>query len=527
MMNLILNGVAILKMALIKQFLWEPLIQKTHDPMTAQNNLLLGILKQNRETSFGLEHGFANITSYEEYRKAVSINSYETLHSYIEKQEEDKQPHLNSENPLMYARTSGSTGKPKFIPILKRTVAQYRKSQHIVAYAKYANIPGVYEGKVLAIVSPAVEGRMETGTPYGSMSGLIYQSMPTFVREKYVVPPNVFDIKDYEQKYYLITKYALAEKNISMIATANSSTLVKLKRIMGEQPKQLINDIRINNPKRADELQQLLLDKNTLVFSDIWPNLKSVTTWTGGSCAAQVSSVRKNLNTTTRIVEMGYLSSEFRGGITIDVLNNREIPAIHENFFEFVEKDDYENEMPEYITLDQVEEGKQYYIYATTQNGLYRYDINDLIEVTGWFNNTPTIRFIQKGKGITNLTGEKLYEAQLVQAMTKVSEVHSVDFNYFMMLGCPETLRYTLYIENEPLDMFEIEHHLYSLNMEYESKRKSGRLQPVEIVFLEDGTGEAYKQHILKAGQREGQFKLEHLQYKQDCLFDFSIYVRK
>lgn len=527
MKNLLLYILTTLKIALIKQFLWKPLIRLTHDPQKAQADLLQRILKQNKATVFGQEHGFADISSYEEYRKVVSVNDYEALRNYVDKQEAEKKPYLNSDQPVMYAQTSGTTGKPKYIPILQRTISQYRMSQHIIAYTIYAAIPGAYQGKVLAIVSPSVEGRLDSGTPYGSMSGLIYQSMPAFVHMKYVVPPKVFEMADYDEKYYLITLHALAEKAITMIATANPSTLIKLEKIMNSQSERLIDDIKAINPTRADTLQRLLSDKNALVFTDIWSNLKCVTTWTGGSCGALIPTLRKQLSSGTRIVEMGYLSSEFRGGITIDALENRQIPTLHENFFEFVEKDDWENGTPEFLTLDKIEACKHYYIFVTTQNGLYRYNINDIIEVTGRYNNTPTIRFVQKGKGVTNLTGEKLYEGQLLHAMTKMKETHGIDFDFFVMLGCPEVLEYTLYIEHEPLAISDIEQHLSFLNTEFETKRKSGRLKPVRVVFVQDGTGEAYKKHCLKGGQREGQFKLTHLQYKQDCSFDFIEYVRQ
>lgn len=527
MKNLILDVLTILKMALTKRFLWKPLICKTYTPQQAQNDLLLRILKQNRNTTLGREYDFANISSYEEYKKVVPVNGYEALRSYIEKQEVEKKPYLNPDHPVLYAQTSGTTEKPKYIPILKSTISQYRRSQQIVAYTQYAAIPGVYKGKVLAIVSPAMEGRLDTGTPYGSMSGLIYQSMPGFVHAKYVVPSKVFEIVDTERKYYLIALHALSEKDISMIATANPSTLVKLDKIMNEQSEQLIQEIKEKNPKRADELQQFLSNKGALIFADVWPNLKSVTIWTGGSCGVLIPALKKKLPPNTCIVEMGYLSSEFRGGITVDVLNNREIPTLHENFFEFVEKNDWVNETPIFLTLDQIEKGKQYYIFVTTQSGLYRYDINDIIEVTGQFNNTPTIHFVQKGRGVTNLTGEKLYEGQLVQAMMKVAEAHGVDFNFFVMLGCSETLQYTLFIEHEPLDLFDLDQYLGGLNIEFYAKRKSRRLNPVRVVYVQDGTGEAYKQHCLNDGRREGQYKLVPLQYKHDCSFDFIEYVRE
>ena len=172
--------------------------------------------------------------------------------------------------------------------------------------------------------------------------------------------------------------------------------------------------------------------KELSLFVDIWPNLKAITTWTGGSCSILVSSLKKQLAPSTHIVEMGYLSSEFRGSITIDILNNKGVPTLHENFFEFVEKEDWENENPTFLTLEQLEEGKQYYVVTTTQNGLYRYFINDIIEVTGTYNNTPTTEFVQKGKGVTNITGEKLYESQLIQAMDKIKQEHGFEVSFFL-----------------------------------------------------------------------------------------------
>ena len=277
-------------------------------------------MKHNKDTAFGKEHNFSTIQSYEDFKTNVSVQSYEDLRPYIETQEQEKKPSLNTTQPIMYAQTSGTTGKPKYIPILKDTVKQCRQSQHLFAYAEYEGIPGVYDGKVLAIVSPAVEGHLETGTPYGSMSGLVYQSMPGFVHKKYVVPPEVFEISDYELKYYLIAAYALAEKNITLIATANPSTLLKIHKVIESHWDELIQDIKAGNkhglpanPDRAKELTALASGNQPLTFAAVWPALKSVTMWTGGSCAVLIPSVRKLLPPTTKIVEMGYLSSEFRG----------------------------------------------------------------------------------------------------------------------------------------------------------------------------------------------------------------------
>lgn len=524
-MTALLKGLTALKMALIRRAYWNPFIASTYRPCDAQQSLLLNIVNRQRKTTFGREHNFREIRSIEDFRAAVPPAKYETYRRYIEQQEQDKYPHLNSRQPIMYAQTSGTTGKPKYIPILKDTIAQYRRSQHLVAYAKYLHINGVFNGKVLAIVSPAEEGALKTGTPYGSMSGLIYQSMPALLRSKYVVPADVFELAEYERKYYLITQHALTEKNISMIATANPSTLLKIESVMNTQVDSLIDAIDTINPKRAAEIRSIVARKGGLTFADTWPNLKSVTTWTGGSCGVLIPKIESMLPENARIVEMGYLSSEFRGSITVDVTTNLQIPTLHENFFEFVEKQCWENGGNDFLTLTEIEDGKQYYVFVTTTNGLYRYDIDDIIEVTGWFNATPSIRFIQKGKGITNLTGEKLYESQLIQAITSIETSCHLRIPFFMMLGCANNLQYTLFLEHEPFDTAEIESRIAALNTEFNEKRRSGRLKPIHVIFVKEGTGEAYKQDAIGRGQREGQYKLVHLQYEENNLFDFRPYV--
>lgn len=394
-LNILLN----LKMKLVSKFLWNPLIAKTMNPQETQENLLLEIIKRNKNTKFGKDNKFNKIHNYKTFCMNVSVQNYEDLRSYIEAEEI-----INK--PVIYAQTSGTTGKPKYVPIYKETISQYRNSQHIFACALYKNIPRIYSGKVLAIVSPAIEGQLDSGLPYGSMSGLIYQSMPLIVNLKYVLPPSIFEIQDYDEKYYQITLNAVAEKNITLIATANPSTLIKMVGIIKDNKEKLIQDIRKINIARANEISKM--DSST--FAALWPNLQCVTTWTGGSCATLLPSLKEQLPDNCPIIEMGYLSSEFRGSITIDIENNLGIPTLHENFFEFVEKDNWENNSPDFLTIDQIKRGKQYHVFATTKNGLYRYFINDIIEVTGMYNNTQTIKFVQKGKGVTNITGEKLYE---------------------------------------------------------------------------------------------------------------------
>ncbi len=206
-----------------------------------------------------------------------------------------------------------------------------------------------------------------------------------------------------------------------------------------------------------------------------------VSTWTGGSCGIPLARVRPTLPPTARVAELGYLASELRGTLMVDLNRNIGIPTIHENFFEFVERDDWDAGRQAFLTIDQLTEGKEYYIFPTTATGLYRYFMNDIVRVTGLFYNTPTIEFVQKGKGVTNITGEKLYESQVIAAVRIAEDATGFVSGFFLMLADTVQERYRLVVEcATPTDNWaqqtveSIERHLMAGNVEYAAKRASG-----------------------------------------------------
>ena len=163
------------------------------------------------------------------------------------------------------------------------------------------------------------------------------------------------------------------------------------------------------------------------------------------------------------------------------------------------------------------------YIFVTTQNGLYRYFINDIVHVTGKYNNTPTIRFVQKGNGVVSLTGEKLYEDQINKAVLSLLKKNNLNVDFYIMVAFHKEFRYRLFIEKpfNPTYSRDLEDEIFGLNIEYKEKRKSGRLHPLEIVCVNNDIAEEFKQYNLKKGQREGQFKFIRLINDQNCDFNF------
>jgi hypothetical protein len=172
-------------------------------------------------------------------------------------------------------------------------------------------------------------------------------------------------------------------------------------------------------------------------------------------------------------------------------------------------------------------------VFITTDSGLYRYNMNDIVQVEGFFGRVPLLLFVQKGKGVTNISGEKLYESQVIESVSKIEAVHGLASGFYIMAADEEKARYVLYYEPvaettaralAQSEAFEsdLDRALAELNLEYAVKRKSGRIEGPRLCILRQGTFDRYKRFCLAHGQRESQFKIVALQYQRDLRFDFE-----
>ena len=440
---------------------WNPFIAQTHCSELAQQAVLRDILARQAGTAFGRKHRFGSLRRYEEFASEVPVCTYEDLRPAIEVQEKSREPLLTSVQPILFAQTSGTTGVPKNIPILPQTVEAIRRYQGLCAYAQWQGVPAIYQGRVLVISGQTIEGHLPDGTPFGSMSGLMFDCLPAAIRRKSLFRGGESTASDYRQRYLTIAVRALADPSLSVLATPNPSTILKVLEVIRTEYSLLLDALsgesrRVGppssgkiavSPVRLSQLRAFIGQEESLDYAALWPNLQAVVTWMGGNCAVLISTLRSLLPQQARIIEMGYFSSECLGTVNVDVLNNSCVPTLDENFFEFVEGGEG-RAGAEPVLLHQLEAGRKYAVIVTTRNGLYRYAMNDLIEVTGHFNRTPTIRFLQKGKGVTNITGEKLYEHQVSEAVEEVLSARGLSSEFFVMLADVEHSRRTLCVEH-------------------------------------------------------------------------------
>ena len=527
-------------------------------PDAASEALLRRILAENADTAFGQAHGFAHITTADQYRQAVPIQTYESLRDLIERQERTGEPCLTKEQPVFYNRTSGTVATPKDIPITKPALARIKGLQRLTAYVM-ATKTSMLTGKVFSITGAAIEGAMPGGTPFGSASGLLNANQSRLIRRRYVLPAELSDVADNDVRYLLTGILGAADQSVTCLATANPSTLVRLMDVINQNADLVIKAVAEGRPpvgldvgpmdtdsllqpqpERAQELEKRRNAAGRLTYADLWPGLSGVLTWTGGSCGVAVANLRPLLNDACPVYELGFLASEVTGTVNLDPHRTACVPTLGNVFFEFAPADDWEAATPgdqrgtELLTLEQLQEGRDYYVIVTTTSGLYRYDMSDIVRVTGFVGATPTLVFVQKGKGITSITGEKLHEGQVISAVTSVLGPRGLTPDFFIMLADVDRAVYTLYLEaaigaagplGGPGLAGEIDNRLGELNIEYKSKRASRRLNKLAVKSVLPGTGEAFRRQRVADGQRDVQFKFLHLQYRHECSFDLEEHV--
>ncbi len=546
-MNLLLK----LGFAKVQHTDWRRLENAGHDLAGAQENVLRGIVQQNRETAFGRRHGFAEITSVADYQRRCPVQTYDRLRPYIDEQEKTGEPALTAEAAVLYAKTSGTTGAAKLLPITPTMLAQTRRQQALAGFLQYRACPRGFRGALLGITGAAEEERTATGKAVGAISGVMYEKLPWPMKRKFIVSPAVFAIEDHLTKYLLILQLALATRDITYIATANPSTLVLLMDLTHRYREELLTGIETGqwnfehslppdvvaavkhklrpNRVRAAELRELFSARGQAVLRDIWPHVALVATWTGGNCRIPLQTVQAQLPKAAVTMDLGFLASESRATLTVEANSSSGLPVFQDSFFEFVERARWDDRQPEFLTLDRLARGAHYYIFLTTTAGLYRYDLNDVVTVTGHRHGIPLIEFLQKGRGVTNITGEKLYEMQVTQATADTAEQLSLTFPFFIALADRTAGRYEFYFELPGCDARDtqelserLDENLGRRNEEYRAKRASARLKPLLARRLRSGTATSFRAHLVNRGQKDSQFKIQCLAYKDEVGFDFQ-----
>jgi hypothetical protein len=517
-----------------------------HNPQAIQERLLLNILQRQSVTAFGQDHHFQQIRTVADYRRQVPVAPYEYVEPYIQRVAKGETSALIAKDRvLMFALTSGTTAARKLIPVTTRFLADYRRGWNMWGMKVLRDHRHRYNGMGFSIrpmvqmVGNAEEYRTLAGIPCGALSGFTAQVQKRLVKWLYTVPAILGQVSDTRTRYYVALRLSIG-RPCAMLLAANPSSLLQLARTLNIETDSLLKDLAegtlspnldlpaaIRNklqsslqkqPELAAHLTQQAAKVGRLFPQDIWPSESILLgTWTGGSMGHYLQQLPRYYGETL-IRDLGLLASEGRFTIPLDDHTSAGVLDIWSHYFEFIPEAEIDQPNPTTLGVHEIQDGQNYFIIPTTASGLYRYHISDLVRVRGFYGRTPLVEFLGKGQRISNLTGEKLSEYQVTQAVNRVCQQCKVSLGTYSVapIWDDNSPQYGLFVEESqglPNNFAELlDTELQQQNIEYASKRQSNRLGTVKSVSLPDGFWAKWDQDRLKSSGGSPE------QYKHPCL---------
>ena len=197
----------------------------------------------------------------------------------------------------------------------------------------------------------------------------------------------------------------------------------------------------------------------------------------------------------------GLMSTECIVSFPLENVENGSVVAYNSFFYEFIQisGDELENSSPK--LLDELEMGERYCVVVTTNAGLYRYNTNDIVKVTGFYHKIPVVKFVGRMNNFSDIVGEKLENSYVEKQVLNFLEENKIKEEFLLFSPVKNEngkISYTLFLEiknkNKKLDFEKLENKIKFENklneklcqaFHYEYAYKLGQLGKVRIFLIE------------------------------------------
>lgn len=465
---------------------------KTKDVEAVQKEKLFSIIVKNKATEYGELYNFKQIKDISDYQELVPITTYEDYKCFIEDIKNGKRDILTSDEILLFELTSGSISASKYIPYNGALKKEFQKGIKPWIFNLYSTYREIRWGQSYWSITPVGTKKNYTkgGIPIGfeedtEYFGRLEKRLFDIV---FAVPGSVAKEENMDMFYYKTCVYLLKCKNLTLISVWNPTYLLLVLEYMTKNADTLCEDVFRSNKKR-NELRDILKRQE---YYKLWKSLKVISCWCDGNSGVFKDKLQK-LFPDTIIQPKGLISTE--GFVSMPFVGERGCRiSIYSHFFEFISIEDGKI----YLT-HQLEIGKKYSVIITTSGGLYRYKLNDIVEVKDKVDGFPLIIFIGRQDRVSDLFGEKLNEEFVVSVLTK----SLVEPEFYML--APEADRYVLFVKSKRVSG-DIDEALRE-NFHYDYCRRLGQLKKLRIFELSGNPTKEYIEECVKRGQRLGDIK--------------------
>jgi hypothetical protein len=270
-------------------------------------------------------------------------------------------------------------------------------------------------------------------------------------------------------------------------------------------------------PERARELEAIANKSGTLRPIDVWPNLRFVSSWSGSYLRRYAAVMEEAF--CGGFFPQASASSECCITMPVDADRVGNPLYLLSALFEFVPVESEVTARAETLQYHELEVDRSYEVILTTFGGLYRYAMCDTYRVIELLGEVPRLEYVGR-RSVSDLTGEKLAEQQVVDATREILPDHGLAAVNFTLCAVQsekvgERPRYVLVVEC-PRDWQDersrvlakaLDDRFRSVNSRYALKRSFFDIDSVEVQPVGDGTFHRYRQLLVRRGAPGGQVK--------------------
>ncbi len=481
-------------------------------PADAQRGVYLGLINALASTRYGRELGVSRpseLARRKDFVRRVPVVTYDELKPWIARAREGERSVLWPGVTKWFAQSSGTTSdQHKYLPVTSDSLHEghYKGGKDLLAqFCHQVPEAQLYQGKHLILGGSSSLVREGSHAYKGDLSAIIVRHLPPWCEARRTPSREIALMNRWEAKVEAIAEATMHEDVRILAGVPSWMSLVA---------------------------QRVLEISGASNLREVWPNL-----WLymhGGVGFAPYRDTFTNLipngpaNPPMHYLETYNASEGFFAYQDDLARNDMALLMDHGIYFEFMPLEEVGKPDPDTLEFREVEEGATYALVISTNAGLWRYLVGDLVTVT---SKIPLrVQVAGRISSYLNLVGEEVMEHQTDRALAQISTNLGLHVYNYMAgpvlddFGKPVGHRWA--IEFRPCSLQlpaenlarRLDAALKSLNGDYAAKRSGDlALSPPQLEIVPAGTFDAWLQKRNRLG---GQHKVPRLTENEATLLE-------
>ena len=464
------------------------------NPFDCQQVVLSDLLKKAEKTQWGRQYDYASIKNWETFQSRVPIGDYQSLYPFIERMILGEKNVLWHDRVKWFSKSSGTSGsKSKFIPVSRESLIDCNYKGGRDSFTLYLNNrpdSKLFTGKCFSLTGTLHHFESNAEAHCGDVSAILSHLTPAWANYFKTPSKSIALMKNWDEKIDAFAQY-MKNQNVTAMAGVPSWILIILKRIL--------------------ELQQ------TNTISKVWANLE-LFMHGGVNFTPYVEQYKALIPNEKMYYQEIYNASEGYFAAQ-DQSDSKDMLLFFNNgiFYEFIPFQEFGKENPRALSIENVKLNEKYVMLISTNAGLWRYVIGDVVQFTSI--RPYRIVIIGRTTHYINAFGEELMVDNAEKAIKTACQKTTAEVEeytaapIYFQSNTKAAHQWLIEFKRKPnnFDMFidELDAELMRLNSDYEAKRfQDILLQKPVVQEVESGT---FIKWMTSRGKLGGQFKVPRL----------------